>query len=407
MASVNPKQLRLRRKIMGKLSSKSRTAPSSPLWIVLEILRKILSFLFGRGREPRELGPPRASPLRPLQLQRLENFYLEEEPPEGFWENLAIVWAKSCKALSLAVLERSGRGAHSDEGVNLLSWLLEHREKWVDAEREAMVTESAWLAAWLVHDRLPPEIAAAIHEVMRDHSFEYLERIRNEPSFMDDWQGSRERHYIVLTYCVWGDRDLRGAAEWALSFAPNLAPEKKFWPDRIHPNPHYIALEIIFQSLNETCWRMAGLSTGGLEFFPKLSELAEIYFRSVNKRNRWVWVEGYHQCAEEYMDGEEGCPNYIEWDEDGKGYVYDSNGIAPSFWDFALWRLTQSGDYLFPAYAVLGGMWSDERQPWWSGHGFHHRILLQHIYATNLAYWVLCDSPPSLGIIKLGSRFQT
>jgi len=64
---------------MGKLNSKSRTASPSPLWIVLEILRKILSFLFGRGREPRELGSPRANPLRSLQLQRLENFYLIEQ----------------------------------------------------------------------------------------------------------------------------------------------------------------------------------------------------------------------------------------------------------------------------------------------------------------------------------------
>jgi len=385
---------------MGKLSSKSRAAPPSLIRIVLEILRKILFFLFRRGRKLRELGPPRASPLRSFQLQRLEDCYLEEEPPEGFWENLAVVWAKSCKALSLAVLEWAGRGAPSDEVINLLSWLLGHREKWVDAEREAMVTESAWLAAWLVHDRLPPEMTVAIHEVMREHSFEYLERIEGEPSFVDDWQGSRERHYIVLTYCMWGDRDLQGAAEWAISFALNLAPERRFWPDRIHPNPHYIALEIIFQSLNEICWRMAGLSTEGLEFFPKLLELAEIYFRSVNKKNRWVWVEGYHQCAEEYLGEDEKCPGWVEWDEEGGGYVYDSNGIAPSFWDFVLWRLTQSGDHLFPAYGVLEGMWADERQPWWPAHGFHHRILLQHIYATNLAYWVLCDSPPALGSIR-------
>lgn len=377
-------------------TSKSETMPLGQ--ILLRIIRRIFAFLFGGREERGELSPPRANPLRSIYLQRLEEFYLDEEPPEGFWENLAVVWAKSCKALNLAVLERAGRGTHSNEVVNLLSWLLEHREKWVDAEREAMVTESGWLAAWLVHDRLPPEMAAAIHEVMREHSFEYLERIEEESAFVDDWQGCRERHYIVLTYCMWGDRDLRRAAEWALSFAPNLAPERRFWPDRIHPNLHYIALEIIFQSLNEACWRMARLSTSGLEFFPRLSELAEIYLRSVNKRNRWVWVEGYHQCAEEYMREDEKCPGWIDWDEEGGGYVYDGNGIAPSFWDFALWRLTQSGAYLFPAYAVLEGMWSDDKQPWWSGHGFHHRVLLQHIYATNLAYWVLCDSPPSLAV---------
>jgi len=272
-----------------------------------------------------------------------------------------------------------------------------------------MVTQQAYLATWLLWDRLDLQTKQLIHNSMQAEALKWWMQVQADPEVGDEISfGTRWKSLIVLYYSMFQEAAWRAPAIWCIERPPDLHPEKGKWPDFTWPHGQYLEVMAMNETLHELYWQIGGLNPDGIVFYPGKEELGRLLFSCIDEANRWVWDPGIHQCDMESLaewcqrfpsPDCLRCPRFSSPNAEGDKWVYDPNGVTPRFTSVALWPwLVQ------PGYERWQGMFFDEWLPYREDHPGHHKALLRWLFNANTALWLLLQAPPQLGKAEVGYK---